>query len=313
MPYWDIVTRSFRIAWNRKYLWLLALFSGEASTGFNFNYSQGSRSANPDVASMQQQIQAWVQDNAGLIVLIFVLWIVLFVALFILAAVCEGATIRASAEHDADRPFGLRLAWRMGVHTVWVIVRFRLLLVALYLPLLLLFAAWVVGLVAAIAKGDGGAVALLALTGLLLLLLGLVYGTYVYFLDRLGARAIVLEERKAAAGLARAHRLLLKRFWRSILVLLLAIAIALVTGIVLGCFAAIVGLPFAIAIAASGGAAFWPLFVIGVVILLPVYLVVGGFLAAQGSTYWTLAFRRLDVDYAPAYGYPAMPPPAPQQ
>ena len=34
---------------------------------------------------------------------------------------------------------------------------------------------------------------------------------------------------------------------------------------------------------------------------------------AQGSTYWTLAFRRLDIDYAPAYAYPVpQAPPSPQ-
>ena len=56
----------------------------------------------------------------------------------------------------------------------------------------------------------------------------------------------------------------------------------------------------------------WPVVVLGVIVLFPIFLVVAGFLAAQSSTYWTLAFRRLDVDYAPAtYAYPAVPP-APQ-
>jgi hypothetical protein len=51
---------------------------------------------------------------------------------------------------------------------------------------------------------------------------------------------------------------------------------------------------------------------LSLIILVPLYLVVAGFLAAQGSTYWTLAFRRMDVDYAPAYGYPAVSPAPPQ-
>src|SRR5207237_1126909 len=79
-------------------------------------------------------------------------------AFFILAAVCEGATVRAAAEHDAERPFGLGWAWRSGVTTMWVIVRFRLLLLALALPVVLILA----GLIFATAvsfinqnRGDG--------------------------------------------------------------------------------------------------------------------------------------------------------------
>jgi len=43
-------------------------------------------------------------------------------------------------------------------------------------------------------------------------------------------------------------------------------------------------------------------------ILLPVLLVISAFLAAQSSTYWTLAFRRLELDRPPVYAY-AYPPP----
>src|SRR5690348_3287400 len=159
MPYWQNVTRSFRIAWDHKYLWLLAFFSGES--GASFNYSQqtiGSRNEPPDVAAIQQQVTTWISDHLGLLIALAVVWLILAIAFFILAAVCEGATIRAAAEHDAERPFGLGLAWRMGVHTMWAIVRFRLLLLALNLPILLLIAGWVVGLLLAVANHNGGAV-----------------------------------------------------------------------------------------------------------------------------------------------------------
>jgi hypothetical protein len=317
MPYWDIVTRSFKISWNHKYLWLIALFSGEAGGGFNFNYSQRSSrtTSAPDVGNVQQQIATWLSDHAGLVVAVVVIWLVLVVAFFLLAAVCEGATVRASAEHDAERPFGLRLAWRMGVHTMWVIVRFRLLLIALYLPLVVLIVAWFVGLVAALASHNRGATLPLALTGLLLLIVWIVYAVYLFFLDRFGTRAVVLEERAARASIARAHRLLFKRFGRALLVLLLAIGVAFVLAIVLACFSLIFILPLALlgAVAASTApGALLPLVALSLIILVPLYLVVAGFLAAQGSTYWTLAFRRTDVDYAPAYGYPAVSPAPPQ-
>ena len=319
MPYWEIVTRSFRIAWDRKYLWLIALFSGEAG-GFSFSYSQGT-SQNTDVATAQERVTTWLSDHAGLVFGIGVVWLVVVIAFFILAAVCEGATVRASAEHDAGRPFGLRQAWTMGVHTMWVVVRFRLLLFLIYLPLIVLVFVWVLALIFAIAGQNGGAAAILALSGLVLLLLFLVYATYVFFLDRFGSRAVILEERKAIPAIARANSLLFKRFGRALLVWLLSLAVAFVLGIVLLCVSALLVAPLFVAIAAagsSGSPVVWVALVVAVIVLLPVYVVINGFLGAQSSTYWTLAFRRLDVDFPPpAYGYPspaippAPPPPPP--
>ena len=43
------------------------------------------------------------------------------------------------------------------------------------------------------------------------------------------------------------------------------------------------------------------------ILFVPVFVVVYGFVGAVMSTYWTLAFRRLDIDYAPAYAYPVAP------
>lgn len=321
MPYWQVVTRSFRIGWDHKYLWLLALFSGEAG-GASFNYSQRTtRPTNqpPDVAAQAaiQQVTTWVGNHVALLITLAVVWLVLVVAFFILAAVCEGATIRASAEHDAERPFGLGLAWRMGVHTMWTIVRFRLLLLALNLPLFLLVAGWFVGLFSAVMNHNLGAIAPLAFTGLLLLLVWFVYGTYLFFLDRLGSRALILEQLKAIPAIGRAHRLLLKRLGRTLLVWLLSIAVALVVGIGLACIGALVFAPFVAlaSLAGSGGSAAGVIVAAVIaIIFVPVFVVVYGFFAAVMSTYWTLAFRRLDLDYAPVYASPVTPqsPPSPQ-
>jgi hypothetical protein len=302
MPYMDIVWRSFRISWNHKYLWLIALFSGEGGGGASFNsgYSTPQTSSRPDFSAVQEQVTTWISEHIGLIIVLLIIWLVLIVAFFILAAVCQGATVRASAEHDAERPFGLGMAWRAGVRTMWAIIRFRLLLVALLLPLWLLFVAFFVAIVIAIVNQNGSAVPGLALSGLFLIVVAFPYGLYVFFLDRLGSRALVLEQLGARASIARAHRLLFKRFGRTLVVWLLSIAVGIVLGILFACAIGIIFVPFAIVAGimfASNSSALWPLAVGAVILLLPVSLVVGGFLAAQGSTYWTLAFRRLDLDY----------------
>lgn len=302
MPYWLIVTRSFRIAWDHRYLWLIAFFSGEGGASFNYSQRQtGTTSSYPNFAAYWQQVTAWISDHTALLVALGIVWLVLVIGFFIVAAVCEGATIRASAEHDAERPFGLGQAWRMGVHTMWVIVRFRILLLLIGLPLFLLLGAWVVGLFVALLNQNGGAVVVLVLSGLLLAVVWFVYGSYLFFLDRLGSRAVVLEELMAAPAIARAHRLLFKRLGRALLVGLLAIGVAFVVviavSLVLVPFAAI-----AVASAASGSGAGIAFGVLAATVLAVVFVLFAAFVAAQSSTYWTLAFRRLDLD----------PPAAPQ-
>jgi hypothetical protein len=320
VPYWELVTRSFRIAWTHKYLWLIALFAGEGGgTSFNASFNQRlgpatpSGTAPPDYAAMQEQVGTWISDHIGLIVVVAIVWLLLVVAFFILAAVCEGATVRASAEHDAERPFQLGWAWRSGVGTMWTVIRFRLLIVALGLPVLVVAAALAAGIAISIASDQRGLTAILILIGLLAGLAAIVYFIYLGFLDRFGARAVVLEQVMARPAIVRAHRLLRKRLGRSLLVWLLSIAVSIVVGIVAACFFAIVGAPLLVIGIGMGAAGatpvqLLPLIILAVIVLVAISLVVGGFLAAQASTYWTLAFRRLDLDYAPA----PLPAPVPQ-
>jgi hypothetical protein len=316
MQYWDIVTRSFVIAWRHKYLWLLAVFAGE-SGGASFSYSSpyqptGKGGSAPNFANLPQQVATWLSQNIGLLVAIGLLFLILAIGFFILAAVCEGALVRGSAEHDADRPFGLRTAWRTGVSTMGVIIRFRLLLIALALPIVIVVGALVFGLVFAILSHSYGLATALGLIGLLIFLAAFVYALYLGFLDRLGTRAAVLEQVGARAALVRGHRLLRRRLGRVLLVWLLSIAVGIAVGICAAIALAIVVIPIAvagIAAYATGSPLLWVAIVVGTLIFLPIAFVVEGFVIAQSSTYWTLAFRRLEIDQAPAYGYvPGAPP-----
>ena len=324
MPYWEIVTRSFKIAWRFKYLWLLALFSGEGGASFNYSQStsqplNGKNGQPPDFAAIYQPYVDWWNSHLALIVVAAVLLVLLWIAFFILAAVCEGATVRASAEHDAERPFGLGIAWRCGVATMGTIIRLRLLLIALGLPVVIVIGLAVFGFVLALLSKNNGAAAGLGLLVALAFLAAIPYVIYLFFLDRLGTRAVVLEQIAAArSALRRGHRLVRKRLGRVLLVLLMGIGVGIVVGIAIAIAGAIVILPLVIAGAAafaSGSAAFAVVVVIGVIIVVPILLLVSGFLAAQSSTYWTLAFRRLDIDQAPPnaypYGYPQAPPAPP--
>lgn len=313
MPYWDIVGRSFIIAWRHKYLWLLGLFAGEGGGG-SFSYNQGTRQTGntTNAGHAAQQFATWLSQHWSVIVATAIVWLILIVALFILAAVCEGALIRGAAEHDAERPFGLGSAWRTGVHTMWLIVRLRLLLVALGLPAVVVVVGVITGGVIAAFSNNGGLAAILIGLGVLLGLALVVYLIYLSFLDRLGARTAILEVQPAIESLRRAHRLLFRRLGRALLVWLLSIAVAFAVGIASAIVLLVAAAPLIAGIFATinGSSAAWPLIVIGSLFLLIVALPVIGFTSAQMSTYWTLAFRRMDVEYPPSYPY--QPPQAAQ-
>jgi hypothetical protein len=320
MQYWDIVLRSFQIPWRHKYLWLLAFFAGEGGGGgFNFSYRtsgpfqpRGGRA--PSILTIQQQIADWLASHVGLIVAAVVVLVLVAIGLFILAAVCEGAVVRAAAEHDAERPFGLGWAWRTGTATMATIIVFRLLLLALGLPVVVVLGGVAAGFVAAIVNQNVGAAVGLGVIGFVLILATIPYLIYLSFLNLLGTRAAVLEQLRARPAIVRAHRLALRRLGRVLLVWLLSVGVGIVVGIALVIAIGVLALPAIIAgIAAftTGSAVAKLILIIAIVVAVPIVLVVQGFVAAQASTYWTLAFRRLDIDPAPAYGTPYPQQPAP--
>jgi len=322
MPYWQIVTASFRIPWRHRYLWLLAIFAGEGASSGSFNFSSGNTyrsptgatGANvPDPAAIAQQVGTWLQDHLGLIVAIAVAWLMLAILFFILAAVCEAAVVRAAAEHDAERPFSLGPAWRTGVNRMGAVIRFRLLILLLGLPIVLVVGGLIAIVALAAIRGQTGAAVSVGILAGFVLLAAIPYGIYLGFLGRLGSRALVLEQLQGWPSIVRGHRLLRKRLGRTLLVWLISIAVAAVAGVALGIASLAVAIPavaLALTAVAAKSAVLWVVFAVYILLLVAVVIVASSFVAAQNSTYWTLAFRRLDIDYPPAQPL-AYPPPAP--
>lgn len=317
MQYWTLVTRSFAIAWRHKYLWLLALFAGEAGGGFSFNSpsypgnTQTGQSQN--FRSFSESATSWLNSHVDLIVALAVALLVISIALFVLAAVCEGGVVRGAAEHDAERPFGLGWAWQAGRASMGTVIRIRLLLIALGLPVVIVWIVVVGAFLVALLGGSVGAVLGLGMVGVLLSLAAFVFFIYLDVLGRLSVRAAVLEQvASATSALGRGHRLVLTRFGRLCLVWLLALGVGFVIGIAAAAAALVITIPLVIAVVGAAVArspALVLVIVLSVLILVPIFVVLGSFLAAQSSTYWTLAFRRLEIDTQPAVYPSAYPPP----
>jgi hypothetical protein len=327
MQYGQVISRSLSLVWRFKYLWLLAILGGADVTsgsyggnfgnvGNAFNSGGSARGASGGSAQAAQAVGQFLRDNAGLIVLGVLLLAILVLAWFLLSCITTGALVRASAEHDAERPFGLGLAWRAGLGTFWSVLGLKLLGLLYGLVVLLVLGTLVVlGIVSGVNNQTGTLAALIAI-GVVVLFVVIVASVAIGLAFILAMRAVVLEQRGAVAALGRGFELLRSRLGRVLLVWLIQVGLALAGsfGLAIAIIPLVLVFGGIIFVAAAAGGLATGLLV-GVplgLVFLAALVVAGGALSAYLSTYWTVAFRRLEVETPSpvAWPPPAYPPPA---
>lgn len=315
MDYGELVTRAWTIFWRFRYVWLLGILGGASEFGgtsnFPGSYNIGGSSRAGRTGNLPAEVSDWLTANVGLLLALLGLLLLLALVYFVISCISTGALIRAGAEHDAERPFGLGLAWQAGRQAFWRILGLRLLLFVLVLLVAAVLGALiVVGMVSGLNDRPAGvAIAVVAGVGLVLLLIpvGIAFSIAVPF----GTRAIVLEQRGILDALSRGFRLLFARLGRSLLVWLIGVGFGLLAGIVLALAVVVVALAlgliglavyaaFGVGAALAAGAVLLLLFIVATVVM-------AGLPGAYISLYWTLAFRRMEIDRQPA---PAAPQPA---
>jgi hypothetical protein len=311
MQYGEVLTRSFRIAWRNRYLWFLAVLAGEAGAGGGGGGSGGNRIGGPgdgggapDPADVLQTVLDWVGAHLALIIAVGIILLAVWLVLFVISCIAAGALVRAAAEHDAERPFGLGPAWRAGAAAFWRILGLRLIELAAVLAVLAVFGGLVVVLIMSIVNENGGGVALAISLGLLLLLVFIPVAIFFGVLMRLALRSIVLELQGPVAAIRLAFALIFRRFGRVAVTWLISVAVGIAAGLAVTAVLVIVALPFVglflAALAAGSKEVMVADLVLGLLVLLAAALVAGGAYGAFISSYWTLAFRRLDLDPVPA-------------
>jgi hypothetical protein len=304
MNHGETLTRALAIAWRHPYLWLLALFAGEGGISGLPNL-QGSSGARNDtgVTPTPDQVASWVAAHAALVGAAAVAAAFLLIIALAVSALAGGALIRAAAEHDRERPFGLGPALRAGVCTFWPVLQVRLFAVLVTLVLLV-----AIGSLAAVALAGaaGGHVALAAgagATAAMLLLLAIPAWIVFALAILLATRAIVLDGRRPAAALAAGFGLIRRRLGRVAAAWLLVGMAGVAGGAAIGVAVMILALPLAgvLAAAAAAGAvtAAVGLGAVAACNLLVLVLAVSGGLNAFVSTFWTLAYSRLDREPRP--------------
>jgi hypothetical protein len=318
MRYGEIVSRALAIIWRHKYLWLLALLAGEGAASFGPSSFSGqpanyANTSNLTPAQVWDDITVWVGAHLLLVVLSGVAVLLVAVGLFLLSAIADGALIRASAEHDQERPFSLSQAWSAGLTTFWPVLKVKLLSVAVALVGIV-----VIGGIAAFAvvSAVGGAISIaviLAIVGGALLLAAIPFSIIFSVLILFLVREVVLQgQRNTTAALGQVLDLMRRRAGRVTLLWLLSVLLGVATGIAMSIvtFASLLvfGGLAGVAYLAGGLTATT---VTGIVLAVPwlgILLVASGAVMAFTSTYWTLGYTRLDLEPQPQYAI--LPPPA---
>jgi hypothetical protein len=307
MDYPQILTRALAISWRHKYLWLLALFAGEATTlSMSFQGGSSSRNSYSNVSGQAawSQFTTWVGAHTALLWTGGITVALLGVALFLLSAVANGALVKGSAEHDAERPFGLRQAWSAGVRSFWPVLGLKFFGLVVFASLAIVIGG--LGLMTAV-LGMSGAVPGAIATGLLaaVLLLAaipffLIFGVAIL----LGVRIVVLEGKGANEGFRTGLGLIWRRRGRVALFWLLVCIAGVVASTVVGLALLVAALPIVALTVAAFFAGGWLLAIVTGLALGAAWLVVvvtfAGGVNAFTSTCWTVAYTRFDLEPQPA-------------
>jgi len=314
MDYLQILTRALAISWRHKYLWLLAIFAGEATT-VSLSFQGGSRSTNsyrgPSGQVVWGHLTNWVSTHAALLWTVGVTLALLFIALFLLSAVANGALVKGSAEHDAERPFSLGEAWSAGVQSFWPVLRLKLFAFVVFASAAIV----IVGLgTMTVVLAVTGTVAAAVATGLLagVLLLAAIPSLIVFGVGVvLGVRAVVLDGKGASEGFKTALNLIWRRRGRVALFWLLVWIAGMVASFVVGLALVVAALPIVALTVAAYFVGGWLLAVPTALILGAAWLIVvagfAGGVNAFTSTCWTVAYRRFDLEPQPAVSTQPLP------
>ncbi len=306
MDYKELVVKSFRLAWQYKWLWVFGVFVGGGggfggnfggNFGSNFNYKTDApwsgRRPGPHWQAFGRVLQNWISDHIALIVALVIAFLLLLLVWLILSIISQGALIGAGRRLDDDEPTGFAESFQTGVANFWSILGFGLLLF-----LIIAAPIFVLALVIAAAFAFAGPLAFLGFILFIPLILLLISAALaIGIINMLGTRFIIIEGRGAVAALAEAWRLLWRRLGSALLTWLISVALALGFGIVVALALVILLVPTAIAgfFVFRAGFSLVKLAVfifIGLAILAALVVAQGAF-GAYHSLYWTLAFRRI--------------------
>ena len=108
IDYWSLVSRSLRIVWKHKFLWFFGFFAS-ASGGGGFNW----------VEDAGPRLHQFFIANPEILVLVVVVAVIVWIALFVMNLVSTGALVACTHEASEGRHVTFGHGWREGLAAFW--------------------------------------------------------------------------------------------------------------------------------------------------------------------------------------------------
>ncbi len=322
MDYGRVLSHSWRIVWQNKYLWVLgflvALGSGGSGGGGggSSNYSVGSE----DFEGFPVEVTNFFAENLPWIILVGLFLVVLAIVFWLVRLVAEAGLIESVDRLDQGEKMGLGASLRAGMPHLGRLVGLQLLL---YAPVILAgIVGAVLGLGALISLAEAPrtgffeAMGFLAICLVPLVCVMLLYNLVITFVVPFAARGIVLERLGVTAGIGHGWNVLQRHLGDILVLAVIFLVLSIIVGVVVAIFALLPGLaalaPAIIALAEEGtvGAGRIVLAAFGIIAMIIVASMVSAVLVAYRSTVFTVAYREFEGRSAIVDATPSEPAPA---
>src|SRR3972149_6442108 len=246
MNYVEIISKSLKIVWKNKFLWILgmlaALTEGGIGGGFDTSgFSPGNyqldgpknQIPNPSPSIEQstkvlgasaEKFTQYLFSHPFLVLGIILCFFIILVIMVSISIIGRGGLIASVSKIENDEKTGFKKGLKDGAHFFWRILGQDLLLGLLISVILLAFASPVAAL--ALFKIYFGAIAL----GLLFLPIFIILIIYLSVIRYYGIRAIILENVGVIEGLKKAHQKMMEHKTETLLIWLISIGLGFLIG-----------------------------------------------------------------------------------
>jgi hypothetical protein len=299
MDFGKLLSRSWEIVWNNKFLFVLgllaALGSGGGGSGGGGNFNVGDSDFTVPYEMIGRAELFWSQYGFLIIITVCVL-LIIGIVLWLISLVAQAGLIDAVDRIDEGQSSSFGEAWAAGTSKLLSLVGLSLLLALPFIIFGLIAAAVGVGAV----MTDGGNI--FALFGVVVACLACVIAILAIFIQILypfAQRAIVLENSGAVASISRGWDVMRESVGDTVILVVIAVAITIIYAIV----SAIVLIPAALILLgpalATGlitgqfGVATIALGAGGLICLILLAAVVNAILVTYRSTLMTLGYKHL--------------------
>ncbi|CAN5675815.1 hypothetical protein BH24ACT20_BH24ACT20_09240 [soil metagenome] len=271
-----------------------------SSTTFSLNLPGDFGDQNTD-SGLPAGIESWILDNLVLfLILAGAVFVLLMLISLVFSTIARGALVEAVIALQNGESQDFSSTWRTGLSYFWRVLGLVLLLSLISLGILLAVVApagLAVWAIAVAAESVALTVLFVFFVGLLAFALLVLLFVPLFIIWQLALRELVVNGDGVTGSLRSGYRLFRRNLGRSLLVLLIQVALAIAVGTVVAVVGTAYGLllyGMAAAIAALGSTiATAATTVVAIVLFFGVAAVVSGILGAFFSGYWTLAYLRL--------------------